>query len=277
MSSTNGLRSRILRRIVRERQRRSNIFYELANRGLLLRKNEKQLADLRDIHRGQRCFIIGNGPSLNRLDITLLANEITFGVNAIYTNYEKMGFYPTYYVVEDYLVAEDRAAEINRYSGSKFKFFGNYLRYCLTPDEKTIVLNVMMNYDEYEGFPKFSESALHKVWVGGTVSYLCMQLAYYMGFSEVYLIGFDHSYSIPDSARISGSVITSTENDVNHFNSAYFGKGLRWHDPMVDRMEASYRRAREHYSAGGRAIYNATAGGKLEVFERVKYETLFAR
>jgi hypothetical protein len=262
-------------RVALWRERENNVFAELAARGVFLRKNERRLASLRDAHKGQRCFIIGNGPSLNQLDLKLLANEVTFGVNAIYTNYEKMGFYPTYHVVEDRLVAEDRASEINQYTGSRFKFFGNYLRYCLNPDEGTIVINVIMNYDRYKGLPRFSVNALEKVWVGGTVSYLCMQLAFYMGFSEVYLIGFDHSYSIPKSAKVDGYVITSTEHDVNHFNSAYFGKGLRWHDPMVDRMEEAYKSAKKHYEASKRKIYNATAGGKLEVFERVKYESLF--
>jgi hypothetical protein len=44
----------------------------------------KRLRTYKDIHRGKRCFIIGNGPSLNQLDLTLLKNEYTFGMNRIY-------------------------------------------------------------------------------------------------------------------------------------------------------------------------------------------------
>ncbi len=255
--------------------RASNFRYVLAANGIFINDNERKIANLHNIHAGKRAFIIGNGPSLNKIDLRLLKNEYTFGVNAIYTNYEKMGFYPTYYVVEDYLVAEDRATEINAYHESKAKFFGNYLRYCLVPDDTTLVLNFRLDYREYENFPNFSENILKEVWVGGTVSYVCMQIAYYMGFSEVYLVGFDHNYDIPKDAKINKEIITSTSHDVNHFNAAYFGEGKRWHDPRVDRMEQSYHRAKAVYEKNGRFIKNATVGGKLEVFERVQYESLF--
>ena len=248
--------------------------YRLTSFGVFLSKNEKGLSKFKNKHLNERCFIIGNGPSLNEIDLTFLKNEVTFGVNAIYTNYEKMGFYPTYYTVEDVFVAEDRAAEINNYKES-WKFFGNYLKYCINNDEKCNWLNVQFKYDERTKLPNFSTNALRKVWTGGTVSYLNIQLAYYMGFSEVYLVGFDHSYSIPQDAKVEGCDILSTGDDVNHFNKDYFGKGKRWHDPMVDRMEKSYMKAKVVFEKENRKIINATEGGQLEVFERVKYSNLF--
>jgi hypothetical protein len=206
--------------------------------------NEKRLLSFKGKHEGHRAFIIGNGPSLNQCDLSLLRNEVTFGVNAIYLNREKMGGYPTYYVVEDEFIAEDRAAEINQLSGPT-KFFGNYVNYCIQSRADVIWLNLRMDYGPYPGFPHFSGNAARTVWVGGTVTYVCLQLAYYMGFTEVYLIGFDHSYQIPIDAQIDGNSIVSQSGDPNHFNSSYFGKGYRWHDPMVERMEQAFRRARE--------------------------------
>ena len=224
---------------------------------------------------GRRAFIIGNGPSLKKLDLTRLKNEITFGVNSIFYHFETMGFKPTFYVVEDTLVAEDRADEINNLTGM-VKIFGTYLNYCLADGEDVIWANVIFDYTNYPGFPNFSRNAAESLWVGGTVSYLCMQLAYYMGFSEVYLVGFDHSYTIPKDAKIEGNVITSVADDSNHFHPEYFGKGKRWHDPKLDRMELAYKHAKEVFEQNGRIIYNATAGGKLEVFPRVDYGRLFA-
>ncbi|MFC1481290.1 6-hydroxymethylpterin diphosphokinase MptE-like protein [Candidatus Neomarinimicrobiota bacterium] len=266
----------VLKKIWSIKASQPGLRYLFASTFLPLTKNERKLREFKDSHAGERCFIIGNGPSLNNLDLKKLQNETTFGVNAIYTNYEKMGFYPSYYVVEDVFVAEDRHAEINAYKHSK-KFFGNYLRYCLTPDETTTLLNVIVNYHEYKNFPHFSTNALARVYVGGTVTYLCLQLAFYMGFSEVYLIGFDHNYSIPESALTSkdGSAILSTDDDPNHFNPAYFGKGKRWHDPNVDRMEKALKKAGATFEQHGKKVYNATAGGKLEVFERVEFDSLF--
>jgi hypothetical protein len=248
--------------------------YRLAALGVSLTENERKLARLRNIHKGERCFIIGNGPSLNHLDLKKLKSEYTFGVNAIYLNQEKMGFAPTYHVVEDTFVAEDRSDEISNYKNS-IKFAGNHLDYCLKNPDSFIWLNVMFDYSEYKNFPKFSKNSLRKIWVGGTVSYLCMQLAYYMGFAEVYLIGFDHNYTIPDDAIIDGKDIESASEDVNHFTGSYFGPGKRWHDPALERMELAYSKARMFFEADGRLIRNASLGGHLEAFQRCSYRDLF--
>lgn len=245
-----------------------------ANQGVFLTENERKIVKLKDKHKGERCFIIGNGPSLNSIDLTLLKNEYTFGVNAIYTNFDKMGFVPNYYFVEDIFVAEDRKDEINKFKGSQ-KFFGNYLKYCINQADDVHWLNVRFRYDEYRNFPHFSTNVLRQLWTGGSVTYLNLQLAYYLGFKEVYMIGFDHSYSIPKDVEIDGKNILSLGDDVNHFNKDYFGKGKRWHDPMVDRMELAYKKAKLYYEVDGRKIYNATVGGHLEVFDRVDYNSLF--
>ncbi|UCC99686.1 MAG: DUF115 domain-containing protein, partial [Phycisphaerales bacterium] len=236
----------------------------------------KNLKDFANKYSGKRAFIIGNGPSLNKMDLTGLKGEVTFGVNSIFYNFERMGFKPTFYVVEDKLVAEDRAGEINALAGMT-KIFGTELQYCLKDSQDVVWANVIYDFSNYPGFPHFSNDASECLWVGGTVSYLCMQLAYYMGFTEVYLVGFDHNYIIPADARVDGTVITSASGDPNHFHPDYFGKGKRWHDPRLDRMEKSYRRAKEVFEAGSRKIFNATAGGRLEIFPRVDYESLFCR
>jgi len=227
-----------------------------------------------DRYTGRRAFIIGNGPSLQSMDLAKLKDEITFGVNNIFYNFGQMGFKPTFYVVEDKLVAEDRAEEIKALAGMT-KIFGTELQYCLGGSLETIWANVIYDFRNYPGFPNFSKDAAQCLWVGGTVSYICMQLVYYMGFSEVYLVGFDHSYTIPKDAKIEGNVITSVADDSNHFHPEYFGKGKRWHDPRTDRMEKAYIRAKEAFEQGGRKIYNATMGGKLEIFPRVDYWSLF--
>jgi hypothetical protein len=252
--------------------------FRLASRGIFLTENEKRFASLEDKYRGERCFIIGNGPSLNKLDLTNLKNEYTFGVNAIYLNFERMKFHPTFYVVEDYLVAEDRANEINKYDNPQLKFFGSYLDYVLNKDSKTIYTNVCLNYQEDNYEPLFSNDCLRRIGVGGSVSFICLQLAYYMGFKEVYMIGFDHNYDVPKNADLKKSaVIMSKEDDVNHFAPGYFGKGYRWHDPNVERMERGFIAADKAFRKDGRKIFNATKGGKLEVFQRVEFDALFDR
>lgn len=236
--------------------------------------NEKRLLSFKSKYNSKRCFIIGNGPSLNKLNLKLLKNEITFGVNAIYENYDQMGFLPNFLVVEDRLVAEDRKDELIELNGVT-KFFGNHLKYCLGKSNNAIWLNTVFMYD-FDRIPvKFSKNAGSHLYVGGTVSYLCMQLAYFMGFDEIYLVGFDHNYVMLDSYENNGNVIKSLSEDLNHFNKSYFGPGKRWHDPMVDRMEQCYIVAKNMFDKKNIRIKNASAGGKLEVFERVDFESLF--
>ena len=253
---------------------RNTYRYRFASIGIATDRNARRLLSYKNVHLNDRCFIIGNGPSLNLMNLSLLKNEYTFGVNAIYLNAEKMGFYPTYYVVEDTFVAEDRACEIDTYSHGT-KFIGNYLRYCLAGSQNTVWTNVYFRYDNYLGFPRFSKNASRMVFTGGTVTYICMQLAYFMGFSEVYLIGFDHSYKIPTDAKIEGQKITSVSSDPNHFNKQYFGRGKRWHHPRLDRMETAYKKARLVFENSDRIIENASIGGRLEVFSRVSFDQLF--
>jgi hypothetical protein len=247
--------------------------YKSASLGVPLSANEKRILQWKDRYKDGRAFLIGNGPSLNDLDLGKLKSEISFGVNAIYLHAEKMGFLPTHYIVEDTFVAEDRAEEIVSLQGPT-KWFGNYLKYCLGPADANW-LNVIVDYRNYRGFPHFSRNAARALWVGGTVSFIGIQLAYYMGIRDLYLVGFDHSYTIPDSGIKQGNEILSTTDDPNHFHGDYFGKGYRWHDPKVDRMEQAYIRSRKVYEESGRRIFNATSGGELEVFPRVDFDSLF--
>ena len=249
--------------------------YRVAGRGFGLTNNERLLLSFHNRHLGKRCFIIGNGPSLNLCDVSLLKDEVTFGFNSIFLNRNKMGFAPTYYIVEDILVAEDRRHEINRYREPTVRFFGEYLRCFLDDAPNTVWMNVKLRYDEYEGFPNFSVNSARELWVGGTVSYLALQLAFYMGFQDVYLIGFDHHYTVPSDVQQEGVRWTSQSADPNHFHPDYFGKGYRWHDPRLDRMELAFMRARETFARHGRSVRNATEGGRLSVFERVDFNSLF--
>lgn len=247
--------------------------YRMAADGFPMTENEKRILSWNDAYAGKRAFLIGNGPSLNKLDLTKLKNEITIGVNSIYLNEEKMGFLPNHYVIEDRFVAEDRADQVNAMKGPQ-KWFGNYLQYCLSGDDVNWI-NVRMRYDQHKNFPFFSQDIARQAWTGGSVTYICMQLAYYLGVKTLYLVGFDHHYVIPEDAKIDGLDITSQSDDPNHFHPDYFGKGYRWHDPMVDRMELSYKKAGLFFERDGRRIFNATAGGKLECFERVDFRNLF--
>ena len=101
---------------------------------------------------------------------------------------------------------------------------------------------------------------------------MAIQLAYHMGFSEVYLIGKDHSYSTKESA---GSGIISSGEESNHFVSGYYRKGQNWDAPDYVGEERAYHLALRHFTKNGRFIYDATVNGNLEVFPKVEFNSLF--
>jgi hypothetical protein len=70
------------------------------------RESVKRLAALKNIHKGKRAFIIGNGPSLKQTDLSKLKNEITFGMNRIYLAFPEFGFSTSYLCVTNDLVIE---------------------------------------------------------------------------------------------------------------------------------------------------------------------------
>jgi hypothetical protein len=222
------------------------------------------------MYAGRRCVVMGNGPSLLKCDLSLLKSEITIGSNAQYLAWDTMGFVPTFLTVEDRLVAEDRADELSALP-QPTKIFPRDLLYCLKGSRNTIFINFVR---DYRPFPQFTSDFQRVVYWGGTVTMLNLQLAYYLGCSEIYLIGFDHHYQVPKD--VEDHVITSKGDDVNHIHADYFGKGYRWHDPNLARMEQSYAAARRFLDAKGIQVRNATVGGQLEVFDRIDYSSLFS-
>jgi hypothetical protein len=101
---------------------------------------------------------------------------------------------------------------------------------------------------------------------------VALQLAFYMGFEQVILIGVDHNFASKGDAN---KTVVSTGEDPNHFSPAYFGQGFRWQLPDLDTSEIGYTLARKAYREAGREVLDATVGGKLTIFTKVDYNSLF--
>ncbi|RXJ66669.1 hypothetical protein CRV08_12345 [Halarcobacter ebronensis] len=237
-------------------------------------EDKKKWTQLKDKYAGKRCFIIGNGPSLNKHDLTLLAKEYTFGVNGIFYKTEECGFKPTFYVVEDNHVIDDNLETINIYN-CEYKFFPTRDKSKILETSNTLFFEYEMGFfnenNKYFCKPRFSFDCEDKIFAGQTVTYTNIQLAYYMGFSEIYLIGVDFNYQVPKSTTIEGDTYISNENDPNHFHPDYFGKGKKWHDPKLDRVALNYSLAEKVFRLNNKKIYDATIGGKLDIFEKVDW------
>jgi len=230
---------------------------------------------IRELCQGyETCVIIGNGPSLNDTDLSFIETTPSFGANSIFLKYDQLDFFPAFYVVEDHLVAEDRAATINQLNKS-IHLFPTYLGYCLDENANTVFYRHLPRKSYPDGFD-FSEDASTNTFTGCTVTFSSLQLAYFFGFTRILLVGVDHSYKIPVDTSVNSSygvgVLDMESDDPNHFDPSYFGKGLRWHDPQSDKMEEAYRCGKAFLDKKGVEVINCTIGGKLEVFPRKSLE-----
>lgn len=231
----------------------------------VLKDSNQRLLAFKDKHKGQRCVIIGNGPSLNQMDLSFLKNEICFGLNKIYLGFEKWGFIPTYYVSVNRLVIEQNAEEILNIPCPKF-LSNRGIPYLLPQDD---IFFIKTNPPPDIAFSPDPTQGLNE---GSTVTYIAMQLAYYMGFETVILIGVDHHFVTQGQPH---KEVISPGDDPNHFHPDYFGKGIKWHLPDLATSEHHYKIAHNYFKVNNRQIIDATLDGYCQVFPKQDYRELF--
>lgn len=233
----------------------------------------KNLKRLKNSYKDQPCVIIGGGPSLNNIDFEKLKGYVTIACNGFFLKMQEIGWKPTFYTVEDPLPAEDNRKEINAIK-DVIKIIPADLRKIIDRDEHTTYCNFRRSYlrPNRKGFPKFSFCFEDFSFWGGTVVYFNLQLAVHLGCNPIYLIGVDLNYKVPQSAKQNGAVLTSTEDDINHFDPRYFGKGKRWHLPEPERMNKCIIQAYHEINEKGYQLLNASNPSNLqEVPQIVKF------
>lgn len=231
-------------------------------------KNYKFIDEIRNKHKGKRCFIIATGPSLKIKDIEKLENEVSIGLNSLYKAYSKTEFRPTYYTVLDpdveKSVVKDFSEDLshlakecvffNSIVRSRFKSV-KYLPYCY----QNHWFNIFNpNFDHTRNL-KFTNNLLYGIYDKYTVTTAAIDLAIHMGCKEIYLIGVDCNYSGP----------------LKHFNDddCNFDSMQSYYTQIA--MMAGYRFMEVEAKKRGVKIYNATRGGMLEEFDRVNFDDLF--
>jgi hypothetical protein len=224
-------------------------------------------------HAGRRAFIVGNGPSLLVADLERIheTGDIAFAFNKIYLAFGDTRFRPTYYMVDDLIVAENNADAISALKGFPKLFPDAALRY-ITKDPETYVFGMRFQ-DGTAPVSLISETPL-ELCSGWTVAYTALQMALLMGCDPVCLIGMDFSYAEP-AATHDGDKVLCQSDERNHFHPGYRLNGERWLRPNLDFARRSFESARELARRKGVRILNATRGGQLDVFERVAADALF--
>jgi hypothetical protein len=219
------------------------------------------LYNLRNLYENKRCFIIAMGPSLKMSDIELLKNEITFSMNSVCKIFDKTEWRPTFYGIQDRFVYSKMEKIITKYFKNESNVFvsdeldrlyeipSNYIKFPFN--------SVYHLYDQQFGkfYSKFSSNAYSIVYDGYSITYSLIQIAIFMGFKEIYLLGTDCNYK---------------KNADNHFvESGHYDKREYLN---YDKMITGYKAAKQYADKNDIKIVNCTRGGMLEVFERKAIE-----
>jgi hypothetical protein len=220
--------------------------------------SRRKLKELRNSHRGKKAVIVCNGPSLLRTDFSLLDGIYTFGLNKINLLFDQTDFRPNCIVSVNPFVIEQN----NRfYAETNIPLFLD-AKACQAVGLLKIETPFFLHTSD---FPSFASDCSLSVFQGYTVTYVAMQLAFHMGFSDVALIGCDHNFHVQGPAN---AVKTAIGEDKSHFHKDYFADGQQWQLPDLHQSEAFYALAGRIFHENGRKLVNATELGKLELLPR---------
>lgn len=228
------------------------------------RQKYSSLKQYKNRHRGQRVFIIATGPSLTIEDVNLLKGEVCFGMNSIFKFFDYTDWRPEYYAIFDSTVYDRVKEDIDKvhlnciFKPDSFEWKADNIKevaclpnLCSTGEERA-------HYKRWD-IKHFSNDISEMVYSGTSVVYFIAQICFYMGFDEIYLLGADCSNFGTHSKMVSykdENKISGTQEDTI--------RGI-----MTD-----YMKIKEEADKRGIKVFNATRGGKLEIFPRVKLETI---
>lgn len=233
-------------------------------------KDAEILRSYKNKHLGETCFVVGNGPSLTIDDLEKLSGKYTFCSNMIYKLFDETDFRPTYYVVGDTNFFPKYFLETLPYGISEY-FVSRAAKKKMKLPENVHCFNVSGPFCLVKESMKnedFSEDASAYLALSYTVTFLSIQLAVYMGFTTINLVGVDHKYAV--TANDKGEIA------VDHTVASSHAEGLEACATSslqaVDSTTYSYRVARRYCDAHGIVIRNATRGGVLEEFVRIDFD-----
>jgi hypothetical protein len=268
------------------------------------------LDEFHNRHRGERCFVVGNGPSLNNIDMTKLKGEITLGSNRCFLGYTQWGFPFTYWGVYDtYQIETYHQVYEAGVPAETVKFF---------PADYLPVLRVQqgcpVNCMWPDPAPRAFSDQPAQVYRGFTVTFMLLQIAAIMGCDPIVLVGADHRYELSRrgysralrsvwrgvARQLRGGRLyetalaaqrawtkggaswepalwtTADATRPTHFTSGYTDDGKnRFLPPEPEEAEHDFDCARRWAESKGRRILNATPGTALESFSKVNFESLF--
>lgn len=233
-------------------------------------KYAKALRGFKSIHSGEACFIIGNGPSLSAEDLSEIKKVglDSFAFNRIYLMFDKTDWRPTYYVSQDEKTLKNCTNEVNGMS-LPYKFIPLFHKYYHNIQIDNALLFKLKS--DKDNNIIFSDDISNYIGDSTTVAFTAAQIAVYMGYQRIYLLGVDHSFSTYQNDK--GELIYDFSVK-DYFSEEYNKDKNELYIPNLDASTRAFIAMKDYCDAHGIKVCNATRGGKLEVFPRVDFDEI---
>lgn len=211
--------------------------------------------------KGKPVLVVGNGPSLNQTPLDLFVGVPGIGMNKIDLLFNRSPWRPNYVVCSNDVVVMQHA---DVFAKSEIPIL---LPWKSRWSAKRRNRNVHFFRNTNQG--DFTEDFAGPVPIGCTVTQIALQWAFYLEADPVIIFGVDHSFVFKGEKQ---SYVRWQGADVNHFDPNYFKNGSLFGNPNLEESERIYAIAHDSFRRVGRRVFDATVGGKLEVFPKIGVE-----
>lgn len=229
------------------------------------KKYSKKIEKFKNIHHGETCYIVGTGPSLTINDLEMLKNKYTFGVNTLYKLFYELGWQTTYYCLIDPKTYGNISDDIKKHDVKNIFYAANRISDEVEngiPFELDCSDFYKIKRPDLYNFTRFNNELDKYIFDGASVVYAAMQIAVFMGFKRIVLLGVDCNYTLKKE---------ELHNDKLSYTTDY---NYKWNENTGLTMIEGFKYAKKYADEHGIEIINSTRGGMLEVFERVNLEEI---
>ena len=231
--------------------------------------HNRRIGEAENRTRRDRIVVVGNGPSLNKLPLHLLAGQDVFVSNNFHLMFPRIAWRPRFMAVSDAYVLIESHSKIVEHAKCYERIYVPAMH--------------ASNVDSYKLYEKLDNSYFYNVMphpkvpdlayipINKTVTNFMLGIAARLGYREVLFIGVDLSYPSVNHYDQSKRIIKSQRDDVDHFSPEYFNKGKHFHAPEVDEMRNQIRLTIERLN--GIRFRNIGIGGRLDFIERASFRS----
>jgi hypothetical protein len=244
---------------------------------------------LKDKYRNKRLFILGSGNSILNYDLKVLSNEYVMTQNSFHMHMDISDINPNFHCVvpfyqtdKEYNIWVEYIDDIKLKMPNSIFFWGLNTKTLIDKHHEDIIEKSFYIRTKYDlltlKYPKINISKT--IMNIPTVLTQCLTVGIYMGFKEIYLLGFDLDQICHTNDRTFGrfygmSKITDTKFEEEAEKNLDYETTDGWYNWWL--MNKQFFILKQFADLNDISIINGTLGGILSYFKREPIENIIGR